>query len=96
MSVIEKGSIGSSFDDFLEDEGIVDEVTEMAAKKVLAAAIEQEMKNKNITKVSMAEMMRTSRAQVNRLLDPDNNGVTLQTMQRAAQVLGRRIRIEFV
>lgn len=96
MSVIEKGSVGSSFDDFLEDEGIVDEVTEMAAKKVLAAAIEQEMKNKNITKVSMAEMMRTSRAQVNRLLDPDNNGVTLQTMQRAAQVLGRRIRIEFV
>ena len=96
MNVDEKGSVGSSFDDFLEEEGIIDEVTEIAAKKVLAAAIEQEMKSKNITKVSMAEMMRTSRAQVNRLLDPDNNGVTLQTMQRAAQVLGRRIRIEFV
>ena len=96
MNVDEKGFIGSSFDDFLEEEGIIDEVTEIAAKKVLATAIEQEMKNKNITKVSMAEMMRTSRAQVNRLLNPDNNGVTLQTMQRAAQVLGRRIRIEFV
>ena len=80
MNVDEKGFIGSSFDDFLEEEGIIDEVTEIAAKKVLATAIEQEMKNKNITKVSMAEMMRTSRAQVNRLLNPDNNGVTLRAI----------------
>ncbi|NEP00247.1 MAG: XRE family transcriptional regulator [Symploca sp. SIO2E9] len=87
---------GSSFDDFLKEEGIHEECTAVAIKRVLAWQIENEMKKQNITKKAMAERMYTSRSQLNRLLDPEQTGVSLETMQRAASVIGRELRIELV
>lgn len=84
---------GSSFESFLAEEGILDEVDEAAIKRVLAWQIEQEMTAKNMRKSDLARRMETSRTQVDRLLDPDYTGVTLHTMFRAASVLGKRLRI---
>ena len=88
--------IGSSFDSFLEEGGIRDEVEVLAQKRVIAWQIEQVMKETGITKVEMAERMHTSRTQVDRLLDPDNDKVQLDTLQRAAQAVGRTLRVELV
>ena len=85
--------IGSSFDDFLEEEGILQEVEIVAAKKVIAYQIAELMKNENISKTAMAERMHTSRAVLNRLLDPENTGVTLRTLGKAASVLGKKLQI---
>ena len=87
---------GSSFDNFLKEEGIYEECTATALKRVLAWQIEQEMRRQKITKSAMAERMKTSRAQLDRLLDPEKTGVSLETMQRAAAVVGRELRIELV
>ncbi len=87
---------GSSFDDFLREEGIYEECTAAALKEVLAWQIEQEMRRQNITKSAMAERMQTSRSQLDRLLDPEKTGVSLETLQRAATVVGRELRIELV
>ena len=87
----ENKHIGSSFDDFLAEEGIRDEVTEVAIKRVLARHIQQEMAEKSLTKTEMAERMNTSRSSLNRLLDPDNDAVTLKTMTRAAAAIGKRL-----
>jgi antitoxin HicB len=87
---------GSSFDDFLKEEGIYEECTAAAIKRVLAWQIEQEMQRQNITKSAMAERMHTSRSQLDRLLDPETTGVSLEMMQRAATVVGRELRIELV
>jgi antitoxin HicB len=84
---------GSSFDDFLKEEGIYDEVTATAMKRVLAWQIAQAMKKQRVTKSAMAKRMRTSRAALDRLLDADNTSVTLQTMGRAAAVLGKELSI---
>ena len=92
----EHGTIGSSFDDFLEGDGIAADVSRMATKRVLSAILRAEMEKRGISRTDMARRMHTSRAQVQRLLDPDNDSVTLNTMQRAAQVLGRQVRIELV
>ena len=81
--------IGSSFDSWLDEAGIREEVTAAAIKAVIARQLAQEMKKKKITKKRMAELMRTSRAQVDRLLDPDNGSATIETLQRAAKVVGR-------
>lgn len=89
----ENKHIGSSFDDFLEEEGIRDEVTEVAIKRVLARRIQQEMAEKGLTKTEMAERMNTSRSSLNRLLGPDNDSVTLKTMSRAAAAIGKRLNI---
>ena len=86
-------SIGSSFDDFLEEQGILEEVEEAAVKKVLALQIVDAMAKQNITKVEMAKLMDTSRAVVDRLLDPDNSSVTLKTMTKAAQSVGKHLRL---
>ena len=94
MTSDESGSIGSSFDAFLEEEGIADEVSRLALKKVIAAAIERRMQELQLSKTAMAKRMETSRAQMNRLLDPENDGVTLNTIRRAAKVLGMRVRLE--
>ena len=83
--------IGSSFGDFLKEEGIYEDVTARAVKRVLAWQIEQEMKRQGITKVEMAKRMKTSRAQLDRLLDPDNDKVQLDTVQRAAVAVGRKL-----
>jgi len=84
---------GSSFDDFLKEEGIYEEVTATAMKRVLAWQIAQAMKKQRVTKSAMAKRMRTSRAALDRLLDADNTSVTLQTMGRAAAVLGKELSI---
>jgi antitoxin HicB len=86
--------MGSSFGDFLKEEGIYEEATAHTIKRVLAWQIEQGMKAQGITKVEMAKRMRTSRAQLDRLLDPDNAKVQLDTVQRAAAAIGRTLRLE--
>ncbi len=86
--------IGSSFSDFLKEEEIYEEVTAHAIKRVLAWQIEQAMKDQGITKVEMAKRMKTSRAQLDRLLDPNNDKVQLDTVQRAAVAVGRKLRME--
>jgi hypothetical protein len=86
--------IGSSFDDFLKDEGIREEATAHAIKRVLAWQIEQAMTEQGLTKSAMAKRMKTSRAQLDRLLDPDNDKVQLDTVQRAAAAVGRTLHLE--
>ena len=87
---------GSSFDDFLESEGLYTECTAIAIKRVLARQLREEMKKQNLTKTEMAKQMATSRAQLDRLLDPEKTGVSLETITRAASVVGRQLRIELV
>ncbi len=88
--------IGSSFESWLDEAGIREEVTAAAIKAVIARQLAQEMKKKKITKKRMAELMRTSRAQVDRLLDPDNGSATIETLQRAAKIVGRELRLALV
>ena len=85
--------IGSSFESFLEEEGIFEDCTAVAVKRVLARQIEREMRERGLTKSAMAKAMRTSRPALDRLLDPTNPSVTLDTLQRAAAV-GRKLRLE--
>ena len=85
--------IGSSFEDFLKQEGSLEETTALAVKRVLTWQIEQEMASQGVTKASMAQLMKTSRSQLDRLLDPDNDKVQLDTLQRAAIALGKRMSI---
>ena len=86
--------IGSSFDDFLKEEGLYEEVQTMAIKRVIAWQITQEMEKQSISKRQMAERMKTSRSQLDRLLDPNNDSVKLATLSRAAQAIGRQLRLE--
>lgn len=88
--------IGSDFDEFLEEEGILAEVEATAIKRVIAYQIQQEMVRHNLTKTDLAAKMKTSRASLNRLLDPNNGSVTLQTLERAALAVGKRLRVEIV
>lgn len=88
--------VGSSFESFLEAEGIRDEVEGVAQKRVFAWQIQQAMKASGITQSELAERMRTSRSQVARLLDPDNTSVQLDTLQRAAHAVGRELKLELV
>jgi antitoxin HicB len=88
--------LGSSFDDFLEEEGLLSETNTIALKRVLVWQIEQEMIAKQMTKTALAEAMSTSRSALDRLLDPENTSVTLHTMDRAATIMGKRLRIELV
>ena len=85
---------GTSFESFLAEEGILEETRFTAAKKVIAAQIAEAMKQKGLTKTAMAEQMETTRAQLDRLLDPDNDSVTLATLKRAAKTLGKTLRLE--
>jgi len=91
-----KGKIGSSFDDFLKEEGIYEEVTARAIKRVIARQLGAQMRQNGMTKTTMARLMRTSRTQLDRLLDPENESVTLGTLARAARVVGRTLRMELV
>ncbi|HBO33742.1 MAG TPA: Fis family transcriptional regulator [Anaerolineaceae bacterium] len=93
---MKKQHIGSNFDDFLAEEGLLTEAEAVAVKRVLAYQIEQLMVTQNLSKTAMAQRMNTSRAALNRLLDPANPSVTLQTLERAASVLGKRLQIELV
>jgi antitoxin HicB len=87
---------GSSFDDFLREEGIYEACTDGALKRVLAWLIEQEMERQKITKSAMADRMHTSTSQLDTLLDPEITGVSLETLQRAANAVGRELRVELV
>ena len=91
-----KGRIGSSFDQFLKDEGIYEEVTARAIKRAIARQLDALMHDQGLTKSTLAKRMRTSRAQLDRLLDPDNEAVTLGTLTRAAHAVGRQLRMELV
>jgi antitoxin HicB len=93
---MKKNNIGSSFDSWLREEGIYQEVTATAIKRVLARQVEAAMKERNFSKAEMARRMHTSRASLDRLLDPDNDAVTLSTLQKAAVVVGRQVRLELV
>jgi antitoxin HicB len=85
--------IGSDFDDFLTEEMLLEEVEAIAVKRVLAYQISELMKAQNLSKSEMARRMNTSRAALERLLDPENRSVTLHTMDKAARSLGKRLRL---
>lgn len=91
-----KKHIGSDFDDFLREEGLLDDAEVVASKRVLAYQISQAMKQRDLTKAAMARRMGTSRSSLDRLLDPSVPSVTLLTIEKAARVLGKRLRVEMV
>jgi DNA-binding phage protein len=86
--------IGSSFDEFLEEEGLLAQAEAAAVKRVLAYQIEREMKARNISKSALARKMQTSRSSLDRLLDPDNPSVTLLTLENVALALGKRLKVQ--
>ena len=90
-----KKNIGSSFDDFLQDEAILEGTTAVALKRVIAWQIAEEMKVQQITKTELAKRMHTSRAALNRLLDDADPSLTLTTLASAAAALGRKVNIQF-
>lgn len=87
---------GSGIDDFLREEGLLEEFQALAIKEVIAWQLEQAMKDRKLSKRKLAELMRTSRTQVDRVLDPRDGNVTIATLQRAAAVLGRKVNVELV
>ena len=98
MKTVKKKSrhIGSSLDDFLEEEGIYDEVTALVIKEKIAFQLRKRMQARKVSINGMAKAMHTSRTQIQRLLSPTDGNVTLATLQKAASVLGRRVRLELV
>ena len=93
---MKKKNIGSEFDGWLRDEGIYEETTTAAIKRVLARQVEAAMKEQGVSTAEMARRMQTSRSQLDRLLDPANESITLDTLQRAAAAVGRVVRLELV
>jgi hypothetical protein len=93
---IKEKHIGSSFDDFLKDEGIYKEVVLAATKKALAIKLQKLMREKHISKMVLANKMNTSRSALDRLLDPDNTSVTLQSIGKAASVLGKTVVVDLL
>lgn len=89
-----KKNVGSSFDDFLKDEAILEDATAIAMKRVIAWQIAEEMKARKITKTELAKRMHTSRAALNRLLDEEDTSLTLTTLASAAAALGRKVNIQ--
>ncbi len=88
--------IGSSFDDFLDEQGMLEECEHQALKEILADQVRKAMEDKRISKTEMAKKMHTSRRQLDRLLDPENGSVTLNTMNRAANAVGKKLKVELV
>lgn len=86
--------LGDNFDDFLREEGLLEEAEANAIKRMVAFQIAQEMKRRKLTKTEMTHRMKTSRAALERLLDPSNPSVTLSTLERAASALGKKLRVE--
>jgi antitoxin HicB len=89
-----RAGIGSAFDDFLREEGTYEATQAVAIKRVVAWQIEQAMNRQHISKAEMARRMDTSRSQLDRLLDPGSESVTLETLTRAARAVGRRVKVE--
>ena len=92
----EKGTIGSSFEEFLKEDGSYEDATEYAIKHVLAFQLAKTMQEQGISKTEMARRLETSRAQLDRLLDPEKTGVSLGALERAAKAVGRTLRMELV
>ncbi len=88
--------LGSSFESWLDEKGIREDVTAAAIKSVISEQLAEAMKEKGLTKARMAKLMNTSRTQVDRLLDPTNGSATLETLLRAAKIVGRDLRVELV
>ncbi|MDE0855696.1 MAG: helix-turn-helix transcriptional regulator [Nevskia sp.] len=86
--------IGSDFDDFLAEEGVLEETTARAVKRVIAWQLQEAMKTQRVSKSAMAKRMRTSRSALDRLLDENDTGLTIDTLSRAAQALGYRVKLE--
>ena len=93
---MKKESVGSSFDSWLQEEGMYEEATSVAVKRVLARQICARMEEQQISKSAMAKRMHTSRAALDRLLDPENDAVTLHTLFKAATAVGRQIHVELI
>ena len=96
MTTPGNGRIGSSLDDALIEDGLYEEVTARAIKRVIARQLDALMEDQKLTKAELARRMKTSRAQLDRLLDPENDSVTLGTLARAARAVGRNVRMELV
>lgn len=96
MSKARNPHVGSTLDELLDEDGVLAEAHAVAIKRILAWQVSQTMENENLSKSEMARRMHTSRAALNRLLDPDNPSVTLLTMDKAAAVLGKRLKVELV
>lgn len=93
---MKKKNVGTSFDSWLEEEGLRQEVTAGVIKRVLARQVATAMAQEGLTKTAMARRMHTSRSALNRLLDTENDSVTLATLQKAATAIGREVRVELV
>jgi len=93
---IEPGRAGGLFSEFLQEEGIYEQTNEKAVKRVLAFQLAAAMKEQGVSKVEMAKRLETSRSQLDRLLDPENDAVTLGILTRAANAVGRNIKLELV
>jgi antitoxin HicB len=94
--IMDERHLGSTFEDFLREEGRLEETTNRAIKQVLARQLRQLMDEQGLSKSEMARRMRTSRPGLERLLDPDNDAVTLNTLQKAARAVGREVGLELV
>lgn len=92
--MMKRKNIGSNFDDFLREEKLLEQAQAVAIKRVIAYQIAEEMKARKLSKTEMADKMRTSRAALERLLDPANSSVTLSTLERAASALGKKLKVE--
>lgn len=88
--------IGSGIDDHLREEGVLEQFQARAIKEVIAWQLDEAMKAQHISKRKLASLMRTSRTQVDRVLDPKDGNVTLETLQRAAAVVGRKVQVELI
>lgn len=86
----------TTLDAFLDEEGIREEVTAAAIKRVIALELREAMRDRNLTKVAMAREMKTSRQQLDRVLDPNEHNVTLESLARAASSVGRKLRVELI
>jgi antitoxin HicB len=93
---MKKKNIGSTFDSFLREEDVYEDASAAAIKRVVAHQLENTMKEKHISKAEMARRMKTSRSALDRLLDPENAAISLSTLQKAAAVVGRQLRLELV
>jgi antitoxin HicB len=89
-----KRNVGGNFDAFLEEEGLLEDVTVIAVKRYIAYQLTAKMQAEDLSKAELARRMETSRSALDRLLDPENSSVTLQTLQSAAQALGGRLKVE--
>ena len=96
MNKKKNSHIGSTFESWLDETGLREEVTISAIKSVLARQLAEEMKKKRLTKKRMAELMKTSRAQLDRPLGPQSGNITIESLQRAARIVGRELRMELV